>query len=207
MTNGNRSSSYAALSKLGAWPGEPANTFSRSARIMRDDLTQPDMSVVPCLEEYDVFRKICKAKKPNSSVPGDLPKKIVQEFSCELSTPVTIIYKSILRTLEYHRQWVIEHQIPLPKSYPPSSEDELRNIAKTVFFSKCFESFLSDWLMPIVGPYLDPCQYGLKGVSINHYMFKLLRFIHEYLDLKNPHAVVIALIELSKVLTGYLIKR
>ena len=165
---------------------------------MRDDLTQPDMSVVPCLEEYDVFRKICKAKKPNSSVPGDLPKKIVQEFSCELSTPVTIIYKSILRTLEYPRQWVIEHQIPLPKSYPPSSEDELRNIAKTVFFSKCFESFLSDWLMPIVGPYLDPCQYGLKGASINHYMFKLLRFIHEYLDLKNPHAVVIALIDLSK---------
>ena len=39
------------------------------------------------------------------------------------------------------------------------------------------------------------------------YMFKLLRFIQEYLDLKNPHAVVIALIELSKVLTGYLIKR
>ena len=171
MTSGNRSSSYAALHKLGARPGEPANTFSlprhvdknltaqQSAEIiadhfaaisqdydpisvsnfppkMRDDLTQPDMSVVPCLEEYDVFRKICKAKKPNSSVPGDLPKKIVQEFSCELSTPVTIIYKSILRTLEYPRQWVIEHQIPLPKSYPPSSEDELRNIAKTVFFSK-----------------------------------------------------------------------
>ena len=29
-----------------------------------------------------------------------------------------------------------------------------------------FESFLSDWLLPIVGPYLDPCQYGLKGASI-----------------------------------------
>jgi hypothetical protein len=52
--------------------------------------------------------------------------------------------------------------------------------------------------MPIVGPYLDPFQYGLKGASINHYMFKLLKFIHEYLDLKNPHAVVIALIDLSK---------
>ena len=29
-------------------------------------------------------------------------------------------------------------------------------------------------------------------------MFKLLKFIHEYLDLKNPHAVVIALVDLSK---------
>ena len=126
------------------------------------------------------------------------PKKIVQEFCCELSTPVTTIYNSILRTFEYPRQWVREYQIPLLKCYPPSSEDDLRNIAKTAFFSKNFESFLSDWLMPIVGPYLDPCQYGLKGASINHYMFKLLKFIHEYLDLKNPHAVVIALIDLSK---------
>ena len=52
--------------------------------------------------------------------------------------------------------------------------------------------------MPIVQPFLDPCQYGLKGASINHYMVKLLKFIHEYLDLKNPHAVVLALIDLSK---------
>ena len=93
---------------------------------------------------------------------------------------------------------MVEYQNPLPKVYPPSSEDELRNIAKTAFLSKVFESFLSDWLLPIVGPYLDPCQYGLKGASISHYLIKLLQFIHEYLDLKDPHAVVVALIDLSK---------
>ena len=52
--------------------------------------------------------------------------------------------------------------------------------------------------MPIVSPYLDPCQYGLKGASITHYLVKLLQFIHEYLDMKDPHAVVVALIDLSK---------
>ena len=165
---------------------------------MKEALSQPDLSVVPKLEEYEVFKKICKAKKPNSSVPGDLPKKIVKEFKCELSCPVTIIYTSILRTLQYPRQWVVEYQNPLPKVYPPASEDELRNIAKTAFLSKVFESFLSDWLLPIVGPYLDPCQYGLKGASISHYLIKLLQFIHEYLDLKDPHAVLVALIDLSK---------
>ena len=106
---------------------------------------------------------------------------------------MTIIFNSILKTFEYPRQWVVEHQIPLPKVHPPSSEDELRNIAKTAFFSKVFESFLSDW------PYLDPCQYGLKGASISHYLFNLLRFIHEYLDLKNPHAVMVAMVNRSKV--------
>ena len=147
---------------------------------MKEALKKPCLSVVPVLEEHQVY------------------KKIVQEFSCELSTPVTIIYKSILKSFQYPRQWVIEYQIPLPKSYPPSSEDDLRNIAKTAFCSKVFESFLSDRLMPIVSPYLDPCQYGLKGASITHYLVKLLQFIHEYLDMKNPHAVVIALIDLSK---------
>ena len=52
--------------------------------------------------------------------------------------------------------------------------------------------------MPIDAPYLDPCQYGLKGISITHYLFKLLKFSHEYLDLKNPHAVVVALVDQSK---------
>ena len=49
-------------------------------------------------------------------------------------------------------------QTPLPKSNVPALEDDLRNIAKTPFLSKCFESFLSDWIMPLVEPYLDPCQ-------------------------------------------------
>ena len=140
-------------------------SVSNFPQKMRQAFANPDMSAVPDLEEYEVFEKIRKSKKPNSSVPGDLPKKLVQEFSCELSTPVTTIYNSILRKFEYPRQWVIEHQIPLPKCYPPSSEDALRNIAKTAFFSKIFESFLSYWLMPIVEPYLDPCQYNNSMAS------------------------------------------
>ena len=74
-----------------------------------------------------------------------------------------------------------------------SCEDDLRNISKTAFFSKCFESFLADWLLPIVSP-----QFGLKGGSISHYLLQLLKFTHEYLDLKTPHAVVFALVDQSK---------
>ena len=236
VRNGNRSSAYSALRKLGVRPGDSTeNTFTltshvdnnlsaqQSAELIADHFAAisqnyepiklenfpPNirealnknkiiLSVVPDLEEYEVYMKMCKAKKPNSVVPGDLPKRIVQEFSCELSSPATIIFKSILKSFEYPRQWVVEYQNPLPKVYPPSSEDDLRNIAKTPFLSKLFESFLSDWLMPIVEPYLDPCQYGLKGASITHYLFKLLEFIHDHLDMKDPHAVVVALVDLSK---------
>ena len=131
-------------------------------------------------------------------MPGDIPKKIIKEFASELAYPVTVIYNSILTTLQYPRQWVHEYQIPLPKVNSPTCEDDLRNIAKTAFLSKCFEAFLADWLMPIVSPFIDPCQYGLKGGSTSHYLLQLLKFAHEYLDLKKPHAVVFALIDQSK---------
>ena len=61
-----------------------------------------------------------------------------------------------------------------------------------------YESFIGDWLIPIVKPYLDPDQCGLKGFSITHYLIKLLDFVHKTLDLKKPHSVLAACIDLSK---------
>ena len=129
---------------------EPISISALSPKI-KQALSNPRcVGDVPTLQEYEVYRKICKAKKPNSTVPGDIPKRILREFSCELATPATIIFNSILRTFEYPRQWVKEHQIPIPKVTPPVTEDDLRNIAKTAFLSKIFESFLASWLMPMV---------------------------------------------------------
>ena len=165
---------------------------------MRRALENPDVSVIPKLQDYQVYKRLCSAKKPNSQVPGDFPRKLIKEFSCELASPLTVIYNKILCTFEYPRQWVVEHQIPIPKVQNPSNEDDLRNIAKTTFSSKVFESFLADWLMPIVSPFIDPCQYGLRGASISHYLIKLLEFVHEHLDLRSPHAVLVAMVDLSK---------
>ena len=52
--------------------------------------------------------------------------------------------------------------------------------------------------MPIVNPFIDPCQYGIKGSSVSHYLIKVLEFIHTFLDLREPQAVVLATIDLSK---------
>ena len=164
---------------------------------IKDALSQPDFSSIPTLSAYEVYKKMCKAKKPNSVVPGDIPKKILMEFSCELSQPLSKIFNSILKTLQYPHQWVTEFQIPIPKVPQPKSVDDLRNISKTAFASKLFESFLADFLMPIVKPYIDPCQYGLKGSSVSHYLVKVLQFIHEFLDLRDPHSVILATVDLS----------
>ena len=73
-----------------------------------------------------------------------------------------------------------------------------RNIAKTPFFSKVYESCLADWLLPIIQPFLDPGQCGLKGLFITHYLIKLLDFTNSILDKRQPHAVLAAWIDLSK---------
>ena len=172
------------------------NNFSPNLKYK---LANIDVKGIPVLEEHQIFRKITTAKKPNSSVPGDLPRKVVMEFSVELAAPLLKIFNSITRDAEYPRQWIVEHQTPIPKIHPPNSEDDLRNISCTPFFSKVYEGFLSDWLLPIVKPFLDPSNCGgLKGTSIFHYLIRLLHFIHASVDKEEPHAVVMALVDLSK---------
>ena len=110
-----------------------------------------------------------------------------------------MIYNEITKTKEYPRAWVVEQQIPIPKANPPSSIEDIRNISGTPFFSKQYESFISDWLLPIVDPFLDPGQCGgLKRSSISHYLVKLLHYIHYNLDRPKPHAVLLACVDMSK---------
>ena len=158
----------------------------------------------PVLEEWQVYEKLRNSKKPNSLIPGDLPVKIVKEFTPELAQPVTQIYNRITETGEYPRQWVVEYQLALPKVKSPLSEDDTRNIASTAYLSKQYESFIGDWIFPYIEPFIDPGQCGgLKGSSITHYLVKLLHFIHKYLDLSTPHAVLLALIDLEKAFNRF----
>ena len=161
-------------------------------------LNNCDIQSAPTLSVREVLQRIKKAKKPNSVVPGDLPRKLVQSFAPLLAYPVATIFNSITKTAQFPTKWKVEHQIAIPKLNPPENEDDLRNLAKTNFFSKVYESFIAQWLLPIIKPYLDPDQCGLRGFSITHYLIKLLHFIQSTLDTKKPQAVLAACIDLSK---------
>ena len=123
----------------------------------------------------------------------------MKEFTVELAIPVCQIFNKITESGQYPRQWVTEYQTAIPKSSPPMSEDDTRNIAGTAYFSKIYESFIGDWIFPYIEPFFDPAQCGgLKKSSITHYLVKLLHFVHKYLDLSQPHAVLLVLIDLEK---------
>ena len=56
---------------------------------------------IPVLEEHLLYQKINSAKKPNSCVPGDLPKQLVCNFAVELALPVTYIFNTITQSAVY----------------------------------------------------------------------------------------------------------
>ena len=104
-------------------------------------LASADSYAVPVLCPSDVQSRIVKAKKPRGLVDEDLPKKILQKCPDLLSIPATMIFNSITKSGIYPSKWKIEEQIAIPKINPPENVDDLRNIAKTPFLSKIYESF------------------------------------------------------------------
>ena len=138
-----------------------------------------------------MYRKILKQKKPRSCVPGDLPRRVVQEFAPELAAPAGKIFQSIIETGQWPKPWRTEYGSPLQKMSNPETEDQLRIISLTSFLSKVFEQYVILWLMEYVGNQMDWGQYGgTKGCSISHYLIDLVNFIQYNQDLNTPHAVI-----------------
>ena len=81
---------------------------------------------IPQLSELQVYHKILSTKKPNSSLPMDIPRKIIEEFSVELAMPMSIIFNNSLKHLEYPDWWKKEYAIPLAKVPNPEKLDDLR---------------------------------------------------------------------------------
>ena len=105
----------------------------------------------------------------------------------------------ITRTGSYPRQWVREYQTAIVKKKPALDENSLRLISSTSFLSKVYEAFLRDWLLPFISPYLDRNNYGgIKNSSTTHYLLNLINFVHENVDLKEPHAVVLVQADIEK---------
>ena len=131
----------------------------------------------PAISDYDAYRKMRAAKKPKSGVPNDLPKLIVQEFSPELSKPVCRIISTITKTGLWPSQWKLEHITAIGKIPRPESEDDLRPISLTPFFSKVTEQFVVMWILEYIKDKIYFRQYGgSKGNSIAHYLIEFMNF-------------------------------
>ena len=97
----------------------PINAECLPERV-KEKIFHPDVANdVPTIEEYEVYEKFKKRKLKNSTVPGDIPKKLKKEFLAELAKPAASIFNCISSTGMYPRQWVTEYVSPIPKVRPP----------------------------------------------------------------------------------------
>ena len=150
----------------------------------------------PGVSQHEVYMFIMKVRKPNSAVPGDVPRPLMKKYPFLYAAPITQIFNKMIKTGKWPRQWVKEETIvlsKLDKTKLPNCEDDLRSISKTAWVSKLCENILGSYILPVIDSFLDPGQCGgLRKTSITHYLVKLLDFIHKALDKRTPHAAVLS---------------
>ena len=136
-----------------------------------------DPCVHPHLADHQVYEGLKKGKK-TCSVPGDVPVKILNEFLPELVPPIAAIYREAVATHTWPEPYKKEYHLPISKVSLPKSEDDLRNLGLTPFFSKRLEWFLIKWIWPYIEHHIDVDQLGgLPGCSVSHY-FMTYRLTH-----------------------------
>ena len=153
----------------------------------------------PSVTVQETLKKINSAKKPKSGVPGDLPCEITKEFSDELSVPLCRILNNIFQSAMWPEPWKMEYVTPIGKIPQPETEDDLRPISLTNFFSKVTEHFVVTWLLEYIGDQIDIRQFGgSKGNSITHYLIELINFILSHQEETAPTAILACLVDFSK---------
>ena len=153
----------------------------------------------PIIQDFEVYEDMKKAKK-TASTPLDIPVNILSEFLPELVTPVAAIYRQAIESHEWPQCYKQERHLPIKKKQEAITEDDIRTLGLTAFFSKRLEAFLIRWIWPYILPHLSHDQMGgIPGSSVVHYLTKMLHWILEKLDNNNePTAVLASLIDFSK---------
>ena len=189
---------------------EIADQFASISKLYEplesDGVEIPNMdensSPLPLFETYQIYKKIKSMKKKASSVPDDVPWRIITEFSVELAAPLCNIYNTSILSGVWPRLWKYEFVTPVPKVFPPETTEDLRKISGTKNFSKIFEALISDPIIADMAPNMDKSQFGkIKGLSIQHYLVKFVNKILTILDSNNEqekYAVLASLVDWSK---------
>ena len=165
-------------------------------------LTSNKHEMPPNVGPYKVLKTIKKMNKRASSVPGDIPMKIIQKFADELTLPLCHIINSCLKAGVYPKIWKSETVTPVPKVHPPEKLDQLRKISGLMNFSKVFDKILAEFLVKDMEPNIDKAQYGnVEGLSTQHYLVKMLHQVLLNLDSSKPSessAVLMSMIDWSQ---------
>ena len=182
-----------------------AQISNEYAPLKMEDIEIPniiDSKPYPLFEPFEIHKRISKIKNKKSSILGDIPWRVIKEFSVELAEPLAHIYNTCTIEGIWPNIWKHELVTPVPKTHPPQDIDDMRKIAGTKNLSKVYESLLSDSIIGDINAQIDPSQYGNeKGLSTTHYLVNMIHKILMTVDTNNSnekYAVIAQLVDWSK---------
>ena len=151
------------------------------------------------ISPLQVLYQLLKLKVKKSTGPHDIPPEIILEYAEFLCVPLSHILSTCVKRGEYPQIWKVESQIPIPKEYPVTNIEGLRNISILKNFSKVAETMLSSIMVSDMKENMDKSQFGnCKGVFVQHYQMKMIHTILLKLDTNSKgdtFAVIAGLID------------
>ena len=133
---------------------------------------------IPQFSPTDVKEYIMRLKSKKSTAPGDIPVKIIKEFSQQISIPLCDIINSSLQKGQWADCFKKEIITPIPKQYPVLQMNMLRPISCLLSFNRVQKMIIVKIIVQDMADKLDPAQYGnRKRTSISHYLIRMLHRI------------------------------
>ena len=169
--------------------------------LKAEDISIPEFSEndVPQFLPAQVWFHLARIKTNKATVPGDFPARLIKQFAAYLAEPLTDVINTSVRRGEYPQIYKYEISTPVPKSFPAQSTSDIRNISGLLSFDKITEKLFAELIVSDMSSKVDPSQYGnQKGVSIQHYLIKMIHRILTCLDnnsRKDIFAVIVNLID------------
>ena len=174
---------------------EPINRNNLPERVQ---LRLSEECVIPQISQDELLPILTRMRKTSSTVEGDIPANIKNEFLDLLCPAFTHLVNNCLKNTVFPECFKLETCIVIPKISPPQGLDELRNLGLTQFSSKVLEAVIIHYLMPFIEDKDDTAQFGgKKNLSCTHYLLELIEFVIESFD-KPDCAAIIALMDFSK---------
>ena len=119
-----------------------------------------------------------KVKVKKSVPPNDIPPRIIKAFASEISLTLCDIINATVRTGSWSKLWKAEVVTPVPKSFPPKSVHELRNISGLLTFNKIAEKLFAEMIISDMKKALDKSQYAnQRNLSLQHYLINMINKI------------------------------
>ena len=122
----------------------------------------------------------------------DVPAKVLKRFAQKLHKPLTILINDAVEKGCWPDFLKLEIVTPVPKASELKSIDDLRNISGLMNLNKIMEKLVCKLMISDMKESMDKSQFAnQKGVSVQHYMIKMLDKILSEMDSSKGEKVAV----------------